>query len=140
MPWHKSSPSCQYFALNAILIPDNVYPRRWNVREIEKVSIKLKVSHNWKWVYCRIYFTNVFSIFVIFPLYKKCLKTNLLQEIDNMIVRTLSKKKSRYCVHIYMLLILSTLFSKQFRIKWIILANKNNKKIIKIQNKIQILW
>jgi hypothetical protein len=93
MPWHKSSLSCQYFALNAILILDIAYTRRWNVTEIVKLSIKLKVSHNWELVYCRIYFTNIFSIFIIFSLYEKCFKTNYLQEIDIVILRTLSKNQ-----------------------------------------------
>jgi hypothetical protein len=67
MPWHKSSLSRQYFALNAGF---------WilgtpGVTEIEKLSIILKVSHNWKLVYCRIYFTNIFSIFIIFPRVQK---------------------------------------------------------------------
>jgi hypothetical protein len=80
MPWHKSSLSRQYFALNAILILDTAYTRCWNVTEIEKLSIKLKVSHNWKLVYCRTCFINIFSIFVIFPLYEKYFETNFYRK------------------------------------------------------------
>jgi hypothetical protein len=81
MPWHKSSlsPKCDFYSGYC------VHP----VTEIEKLSIKLIVSHSWKLFYCRIRFINKFSIFVIFPMYEKCLKTNFLQEINII----------WYCVH-----------------------------------------
>jgi hypothetical protein len=132
MPWHKSSLSCQYFALNAILILDTAYTRRWNVTEIEKLSIKLKFSHNWKLVYCtRIYFTNIFSIFVILSLNEKCLNTNYVQEIDIMILRTLWKKNQDtaytficywFCLHF---------LRSSLSLQWDQMNNTGEQKIIK---------
>jgi hypothetical protein len=45
--------------VNAILILDTAYTRRWNVIEIEKLSIRNLVLYDWELVYCRICFKNI---------------------------------------------------------------------------------
>jgi hypothetical protein len=70
---------------------DSAYTLSWNDTEIEKLSIKLKVSDDLKLVIWR----KVYLILCSFPMYVKCLKThNILlyfQKIDILMLRTLSK-------------------------------------------------
>jgi hypothetical protein len=144
MPWHNYFLSRQYYALNAIWILDTSYTR--------SVKCKLRncqlnwVSDDWKLVYCKIHFKNIFSIYVLFPLFEKCLCTDSIkpsmQFSYNFVVinasegslcfqifkRILYRNQTwRYRAHIKEIKILSTLYLKWSVLNdWILLLVREN--------------